>query len=33
MADWPLHLYGWWTTLEMRDGRPILYLYAGEVAG
>lgn len=24
---------GWWTALEIRDGRPILYIHAGIVAG
>jgi hypothetical protein len=26
-------LYGWWTSLEIRDGRPILYIDAGQIAG
>ncbi len=26
-------LYDWWTTLEIRDGSPILYLHANLVAG
>lgn len=26
-------LYGWWASLEIRDGRPILYLDAGRIAG
>lgn len=31
--DWPAGLYGWWTSLEVRDGRPILYIDAGRLAG
>ena len=26
-------LYTWWTTLEIRDGKPVLYVYANLVAG
>jgi hypothetical protein len=26
-------LYGWWTSLEIRDGRPILFVDAGQIAG
>jgi hypothetical protein len=26
-------LYGWWTSLEVRAGRPILYIDAGQIAG
>ncbi len=26
-------LYGWWTSLEIRKGRPILYIDAGQIAG
>jgi hypothetical protein len=26
-------LYGWWTSLEVREGRPILYIDAGQIAG
>ena len=26
-------LYDWWVTLEIRDGAPILYLYANQIAG
>lgn len=26
-------LYNWWTTLEIRDGKPILYIDAGQIAG
>jgi hypothetical protein len=29
----PNGLYGWGTTLEIRDGRPALYLLADQVAG
>ena len=31
--DWPTQLYGWWTSLEVRDGNPILYIDAGRLAG
>ena len=31
--DWPARLYGWWTSLEIRDGKPILYIDAGRLAG
>lgn len=31
--DWPARLYGWWTSLEIRDGRPILYIDAGRLSG
>lgn len=26
-------MYGWWTSLEIRDGRPILYIDSGQIAG
>jgi hypothetical protein len=26
-------LYDWWITLEIRDGAPVLYLYANQIAG
>ncbi len=26
-------LYGWWLTLEIRDGAPVLYVHAGLIAG
>lgn len=26
-------LYDWWTTLEIRSGAPVLYVYANQVAG
>ena len=26
-------LYNWWTTLEIRNGKPILYIDAGQIAG
>ena len=33
-APWGYNgLYGWWTVLEIRDGRPILYVDAGSIAG
>lgn len=28
--DW---MYGWWCTLEIVDGVPVLYLWAGQIAG
>ncbi len=31
--DWPARLYGWWTSLEIRNGKPILYIDAGRLAG
>ena len=31
--DWPARLYGWWTSLEIQDGKPILYIDAGRLAG
>ena len=31
---WPgLEMYGWWTSLEIRGGRLILFIDAGQVAG
>ena len=33
-APWGYNgLYGWWTVLEVRDGRPTLYVDAGSIAG
>ena len=33
-APWGYNgLYRWWTVLEIRDGRPILYVDAGSIAG
>jgi hypothetical protein len=29
--DWPARLYGWWTSLEIRDGKPTLYIDAGRL--
>jgi hypothetical protein len=26
-------LYDWWVTLEIRDGTPVLYVYANQIAG
>ena len=26
-------LYNWWTTLEIRSGNPVLYLFANKIAG
>jgi hypothetical protein len=31
--DWPARLYGWWTSLEIRNGKPILYIDAGRLTG
>ena len=31
--DWPARLYGWWTSLEIRNGKPILHIDAGRLAG
>jgi hypothetical protein len=31
---WPGYdMYGWWATLEVREGRPIVYFDAGQIAG
>ena len=32
-TDLPAPMYGWWSTLEIVDGTPILYLWAGQIAG
>jgi hypothetical protein len=31
--NWPVRLYGWWTSLEIRDGRPVLFIDAEGLAG
>ena len=33
--DWdePTWMYGWWASLEIVDGAPVLYLWAGQIAG
>lgn len=31
--DAPTWTYGWWPSLEIVDGTPVLYLWAGQIAG
>ncbi len=31
--EWDDWMYGWWCTLEIVDGEPILYIWAGAIAG
>ncbi len=31
--DEPTWMYGWWAALEILDGAPVLYLWAGQIAG
>lgn len=32
-GNWLDRLYGWWTSLEVRNGKPILYIDAGRLFG
>ncbi len=31
--DEPYSVYGWWWTLEIVDGTPVLFIWAGQIAG
>jgi hypothetical protein len=32
-GDQPSWMYGWWYTVEVIDGAPVLYVWAGQIAG
>lgn len=32
-SEEPTWMYGWWNSLEIRNGNPILYIWAGQIAG
>ncbi len=31
--EYGVWMFGWWTTLEGIDGKPVVYIWAGQIAG